>query len=67
MDNMFWMLYQVLGSLVAKGGPWGAEMLPQRWENRQGGKDLPTMEPIPRGFLANKGHHIHGNGALDVV
>jgi hypothetical protein len=26
MENMFWMLYPVLGSLGAKGGPWGAEM-----------------------------------------
>src|SRR2546423_15520086 len=26
MKNMFLMFYQVLGSLGAKGGPWGAEM-----------------------------------------
>ena len=26
MENMFWMLYPVLGSLGAKGGKWGAEM-----------------------------------------
>src|SRR2546423_10719360 len=47
MDNMLLMLYPVLGSLGAKGGPWDAEMegiFSSMWETRSGGTYLHTKE-----------------------
>ena len=38
MENMFWMLYPVLGSLGAKGGWWGVmEMSPNVGKSPEGG------------------------------
>ena len=38
MENMFWMLYPVLGSLGAKGGLWGGmEMSPNVEKLLEGG------------------------------
>ena len=38
MENMFWMLYPVLGSLGAKGGLWGVmEMSPNVGKSPEGG------------------------------
>ena len=60
MEDMFWMLYPVLGSLGAKGGRWAAEMQreisPNANKISQDGKDLHPMESIPKGFLANRVH-----------
>ena len=71
MKNMFWMLYPVLESLGAKGGRWGAEMQreisPNASKISQVGKDLHPIESVPKGFLANRVHRIHGEHVLDVI
>src|SRR5438105_7514582 len=65
------MLYPALGLLGAKGGQWGAEMRreisPNASEISQDGKDLHPIESIPKGFLANRVHRIHGEHVLDVI
>src|SRR2546423_1608400 len=71
MENMFWMLYPVLGLLGAKGGRWGAEMwrekCPKCGKISQGGNYLHTIESDPKGFLANRVRRIHGEHGLDVI
>ena len=71
MENMFWVLYPVLGLLGAKGGRWGAEMQreisPNANKISQDGKDLHPMESVPKGFVANGVHRIHGGHVLDVI
>src|SRR5579859_4442798 len=70
MDNIFWIFYQVLGSLGAKGGPWDAEMqwkFPTMREYRLRGTYLHIKESVLGEFLANKVHKIHGEYALDVL
>ena len=71
MENMLLMLYPVLGLLVAKGGKGGAEMQreisPNASKISQVGKDLHPIESIPKGFLANGVHRIHGEYVLDVI
>src|SRR4051794_21449133 len=71
MENMFWILYPVLGSLEAKGGRWGAEMQreipPNASEISQDRKDLHPIESIPKGFLANGGYRIHGEHVLNLI
>ena len=49
MENTFLMLYPVLGSLGAKGGPWDAEMqgiFSPMWETRSRGTYLHTKESV---------------------
>src|SRR5438128_2225898 len=63
IENMLLMLYSVLGSLGAKGGPWAAEMqwkFPLMWEYRLRGIYLHTKRSVLEGFLANKMHRMHG-------
>src|SRR5437763_1211590 len=70
MENKFLTFYQVLGSLGAHGGPWGAEMqgiFPPMWEYRPRGTYLYTKESVLEGFLANKMHRMHGEHVLDVL
>src|SRR5437764_574911 len=68
---MFWMLYPVLGSLGAKGGSWGAEMQreisPNASKISQVEKYLHPIESVPKGFLANRVHRIHGEHVLDLI
>ena len=70
MENMFLMLYQVLGSLGAKGGPWGAEMyvkyLP-KGENLQDWTQPRSKESVLGCFLCNEGYGIHGEDTLEVL
>src|SRR5436853_4534537 len=71
MKNMFWMLYPVLGSLGTKGGRWGAEMQreisPNASKISQVEKYLHPIESVPKGFLANRVHGIHGEHVLDLI
>src|SRR5437763_542189 len=71
MENMVWMLYPVLGVLVANGGSGGAEMQreisPNASKISQVGKDVHPMESVPKGFLANRVCRIHGEHGLDVI
>ena len=48
MGPIPWMLYQVLESLVAKGGSWRGEMFPKVGIIARGGKELPTKDSIPK-------------------
>ena len=71
MENIFWILYPVLGLLGAEGCRWGAEMQreisPNTSKISQVGKDLHPMESVPKGFLANRVHRIHEEHILDVI
>src|SRR5438270_794387 len=65
------MLYSALKLLGAKSGQWGAEMRreisPNTSEISQDRKDLHPIESIPKGFLANGVHRIHGEHVLDLI
>ena len=71
MENMFWMLYPVLGLLGAEGCRWGAEMQreisPNTSKISQVRKDLHPMESVPKGFLANRVCRIHEEHSIDVI
>src|SRR5437868_3848938 len=70
MENMFLILYPVVRSLEAKGGPWGAEMqwkFPPMWEYRPRGTYLYTKESVLGLSLANGVYRIHGEHVLDVL
>ena len=70
MEKMFLTFYQVVGSLVAKGGSWGAEM---GWNLSPNVGillkeiDPRTMELFLGGFMANEGCRIHGEGTFDIL
>ena len=69
MEDMLLMLYPVLGSLGAKGGPWGAEMqwkFPPMWEYCPRGTYLYTKESVLGLSLANGVYRIHGEYVIDV-
>ena len=70
MKNMLLMLYPVLGSLGAKGGPCGAEMqwkFPPMWESHLRGRYLHTKGSVLEGFLANKIYRMHEEHVLDIL
>ena len=70
MGNMYWMLYQVLGSLGGSLGPWDGEM---QWKSSfnmgksPGGEQFHPMNPALMRVVANQVHRVHEEHVLDVV
>jgi len=65
MGRVLLMFYQMVGSLVAKGGPWDGNS-PQNREIGRRELDPPTMESVLGGLMANERYSIHQEGLLDI-